>query len=65
MDSLFDGISAYYMFALPIVFFILPLVTGLRPLMGIALDLTLALTAFACAYVAISMTRNHTEQGVV
>ncbi len=65
MDSLFDGISAYYIFALPIVFFILPLVTGLRPLMGIALDLTLALTAFACAYVAISMTRNHTEQGVV
>ncbi len=65
MDSLFDGISAYYVFALPAVYFALPLVTALRPLMDIALVLTLVLTAFACAYVAISMTRNHTEQGVV
>ncbi len=64
MDSLYDGIAGYYVYALPLVYFILPLVTGLQGLFEIALVLTLTLTAFACAYVAISMTRDHTEQGV-
>lgn len=64
MDSLYDGIAGYYVYALPLVYFALPLVTGLQGLFSIALALTLTLTAFACAYVAISMTRNHTEQGV-
>jgi len=65
MDSLFDGISAYYIYSLPFVYMFLPLVTGLKPLMGIALILTLVLTAFACAYVALAMVKNHIEEGVV
>ncbi len=65
MDSLFDGISAYYVYTLPFVYMFLPLVTGLKPLMGIALILTLVLTAFACAYVALAMVKNHIEEGVV
>ena len=47
------------------MFFFLPMLTGLKPLMGIALSLTLVLTGFACAYVAMAIPRNPTERGVV
>lgn len=65
MDSLYSGISSYYFFGVPILFFALPLVTGLKPLMPIALALTLVLTGFACAYVAMAIPRNAAERGVV
>ena len=42
----------------------MPLLTGLKPLMGIALSLTLVLTGFACAYVAMAIARHPTERGV-
>jgi hypothetical protein len=50
---------------LPILYLTLPLVTGLRPLLGIALSLTLVLTGFACAYIAMEIPRNQTERGIV
>ena len=65
MDSLFSGISSYYMFGVPLLFLALPLVTGLKPLMPIALALTLVMTGFACAYVSMAIPRHATERGVV
>lgn len=65
MDSIFSGLASYYVMGLPFMFFLLPLLTGLKPLMGIALSLTLVLTGFACAYVAMAIPRNPTERGVV
>ena len=64
MRSLFDGISSYYMFGIPFVYFVLPFVTALRPLMGITLSLTLVLTGFACFTVAIRITRSFSARGV-
>ncbi|MCG3195795.1 MAG: hypothetical protein GHCLOJNM_00263 [bacterium] len=65
MDSLYGGIFSYYMFGIPFLYFIRPLVTGLKPLMGIALSLTLVLTGYACAYVAMSIPKTPNERGVV
>ncbi len=42
-----------------------PLLTGLRPLLGVALSLTLVLTGFACAYIAMAIPRNNTSRGAV
>jgi hypothetical protein len=64
MDSLFGGIASYYVFGIPVLYLVLPLVTALQPLMGVALSLTLVLTGFACAYVAMSVTHNPIERGV-
>lgn len=63
MNSLYDGISSYYMMGLPFIFFIAPVVTGIKPMMPIALAVTLALTGFACAYVAMSKANNNAERG--
>lgn len=65
MDSLFTGIASYYWYGLPVLFILLPVITALKPLMPIALALTLVLTGFACAYVAMDIPRNHAERGVV
>ncbi len=65
MDSLHSGISSYYIFGLPLFYMALPVVTGLKPFMPIALVLTLVLTGFACAYVAMAMPRTPIERGVV
>lgn len=63
MGSLYDGISSYYMLGLPFIFFMAPVVTGIKPMMPIALAVTLALTGFACAYVAMAKARNNAERG--
>lgn len=65
MRSLHDGMHSYYMMGLPFIFFLLPLITGLKPLMGIALSLTLIVTGFACAFVALAMTSRPAERGAV
>ncbi len=65
MDSLFSGIHSYYVFGIPILYFCLPIVTALKPLMGVALSLTLVLTGFACAYVAMAIPKTTIERGVV
>jgi hypothetical protein len=64
MDSLFGGIASYYVFGIPLLYLVKPLVTGLKPMMGIALSLTLVLTGFACAYVAMGIPRTQIERGV-
>lgn len=65
MNSLHSGLASYYMMGIPLLFFLLPLLTGLQPLLGVALSLTLVLTGFACAYVAMSIPTNNTSRGTV
>ncbi|WP_150306296.1 hypothetical protein [Pseudomonas saliphila] len=65
MNSLHSGLASYYAMGIPLLFFVLPLLTGLRPLLGIALSLTLVLTGFACAYVAMAIPRNNASRGAV
>ena len=65
MDSIFSGIHSYYVFGVPVLWFFLPMVTALKPLMGVALSLTLVLTGFACAFVAMAIPRTTIERGVV
>ncbi len=64
MESLHGGIISYYSFGVPVYFVFLPFVTALKPLMPIALALTLVLTGFVCAYIAQSMVKKSEEQGV-
>ena len=63
IDSLFSGISSYYGLGTPLLYMVLPLVTLLKPLMPIALALTLMLTGFACFYVAIGLVHTRIERG--
>lgn len=65
MQSLQGGIGAYYLYGIPLFVFILPLVTFLKPFMPIALVLTLILTGFACAYVALEMPKKREERSVM
>lgn len=65
MDSIFTGISSYYVFGIPVLYLALPLLMGLKPLLGIALSLTLVLTGFACAYIAMEIPKTQIERGVV
>ena len=65
MNSLHSGLASYYLMGIPLMFFLLPLLTGLQPLLGIALSLTLVLTGFACAYVAMAIPQNNTARGTV
>ena len=61
MPSIFDGLGSYYLMGLPILYFTLPFITLMKPLMQMALTLTLILTGFACAYVAMTIPKKNTE----
>ena len=61
MKSLFDGIGSYYLMGIPFLYFTLPFVTLMQPLMVMALTLTLILTGFACAYIAMSIPKKDSE----
>ena len=65
MDSLHSGIASYYVCGIPLLIFLYPWITFLKPLLGIALALTLVLTGFACAGVALAGSRKPVEHGVV
>jgi hypothetical protein len=65
VDSIFDSIGSFYAFGLPTLFVILPLVTLLEPLLPLALAVTLVLTAFACASLALSLVQDATERGAM
>ena len=64
MDSIFGGIFSYLIFGLPIFYFVRPYLELFRPVLDVAFSLTLILTGFACAYVALSMPRNRIERGL-
>ncbi|MEH6517152.1 MAG: hypothetical protein V7742_10730 [Halioglobus sp.] len=65
VDSIFDSIGSFYAFGLPFLFIFLPLVTLLEPLLPLALAVTLILTAFACATLALSLVEDATERGAM
>lgn len=65
MQSFFSGTASYYVFGVPILYMCAPLLAALRPLMPVALALTLVLTGFACAYVAMGLQRTNAERGAV
>ena len=64
MDSIFGGIFSYLIFGLPIFYFVRPYLELFRPVLDVAFSLTLILTGFACAFVALSMPRNRIERGL-
>ena len=61
MRSLFDGIGSYYVMGIPLLFFALPFITFMKPLMILALGVTLVLTGLACSYVAMSLVKRNSE----
>ena len=61
MKSLFDGIGSYYLMGIPLLFFVLPFITFMKPLMILALGVTLVLTGLACSYVAMSLVKRNSE----
>ena len=61
MPSIFDGLGSYYLMGLPFLYVTLPFITLMEPLMNIALNLTLVLTGFACAYVALAIPKTNAE----
>ena len=65
MQSLYSGISSYYVCGLPLLMLFYPWITLLKPLLPIALTLTLVLTGIACASVAMSKPRSSYENGAV
>ena len=64
MKSLFDGIGSYYLMGLPVLFFVLPFITFMKPLMILALGVTLVLTGLACSYVAMSLVKKNSEMAI-
>jgi hypothetical protein len=64
MDSIYGGIAAYYFWGIPILLFVLPITSFLRPMLPVALSMTILLTGFACSYIAMSIPRNNAERGV-
>ena len=65
MDSLYGGVFSYYFFGLPFFFFVAPLLELFRPVLDVALSLTLILTGFACSYVALSLPQGRVERGLI
>src|SRR5690606_21149996 len=47
------------------LFVLLPIVTILQPLLPVALAVTLILTGFACATLALSLVKDATERGAM
>ena len=61
MPSIFDGSGSYYLMGIPFLYVTLPFITLMKPLMQMALTLTLILTGFACAYVAMAIPKKNSE----
>jgi xanthine/uracil/vitamin C permease (AzgA family) len=63
MDSIYSGGGTFWITGL-VALFILPLVTLFKPVLPIALSLTLVLTAYICIMVGMEQLKNSTERGV-
>jgi hypothetical protein len=62
MDSIYDGMNSWYILAF-IWAFITPIVLIMKPLLPIALSITLILTGFACAFIAMRLLETATGRG--
>ncbi len=63
MDSIYSGGGTFWIAGL-LALFCLPLVTMFRPVLPIALSLTLILTAYICIMVGMEQLNNPSERGV-
>mgnify|MGYP001254190410 CR=1 FL=1 len=63
MDSIYSGGGTFWITGL-VALFILPLVTLFKPVLPIALSLTLVLTAYICIMVGMEQLKNSVERGV-
>lgn len=63
MDSIYSGGGTFWMAGL-LALFCLPLVTMFKPVLPIALSLTLILTAYICIMVGMEQLNNPSERGV-
>ncbi|WP_286238036.1 xanthine/uracil/vitamin C permease [Neptuniibacter halophilus] len=63
MDSIYSGGGTFWVTGM-IALFILPLVTLFKPVLPIALSLTLVLTAYICIMVGMEQLKNSVERGV-
>ncbi|GGY59264.1 permease [Bacterioplanes sanyensis] len=63
MDSIYSGGGTFWLTGM-IALFCLPLVTLFKPVLPIALSLTLVLTAYICIMVGMEQLKNPTERGV-
>jgi len=63
MESIYSGGGTFWLSGL-IALFILPLVTLFKPVLPIALSLTLILTAYICIMVGMEQLKSSTERGV-
>jgi hypothetical protein len=63
MDSIYSGAGTFY-FVLLLALFALPLVTLFRPVLPIALSITLLVTGYLCISVAADEMKNSTQMGV-
>ncbi|MBT9172670.1 MAG: hypothetical protein DDT21_01056 [Syntrophomonadaceae bacterium] len=62
LDSIHSGIGNWYWPAYFLVF-LAPAVSFMRPILPVALSITMILTGFACAYIAMRMVTTPTSQG--
>ncbi len=62
MESIFTGVINWYWLAFILVF-LWPVVSFMRPILPVALSITLILTGFACAYIAMRMVDTPTSRG--
>ncbi|UJL45536.1 hypothetical protein KFZ58_14170 [Virgibacillus sp. NKC19-16] len=63
MDSIYSGTIGIFFLAIPLSF-LLPVITFMIPILDVALSLTLLLTGFACAYLAMSLVNTDLGRGV-
>ena len=63
MDSIYSGGGTFWITGL-VALFVLPLVTLFKPVLPIALSLTLVLTAYICIMVGMEQLKNSVERGV-
>ena len=63
MDTIYSGASVFWMVGF-IALFMLPLVTLFKPVLPIALSITLLITGYLCIAVAVEQIDNATSMGV-
>ncbi|MGQ7247653.1 hypothetical protein ACUN9Y_09960 [Halomonas sp. V046] len=64
MDSIFTGTTNFYLMAIPLGL-LMPVLGLITPMLPVALSVTIILTGFACAFVAMAMVHDNVERGVV
>ncbi|RNA68581.1 hypothetical protein [Alteribacter keqinensis] len=64
MESIYDGPMNFYIMAIPLGL-LLPVIAIIMPIFPVALSVSLLLTGFACAYVAMSLVKSNISRGVV